>query len=40
VNLSPGDSATALDQMRAAGVRLVTSEDLVRVGPALAGQAG
>jgi nicotinamidase/pyrazinamidase len=29
VNLQPGDSATALDQMRAAGVNVVTSDDLV-----------
>lgn len=29
VNLNPGDSETALDQMRAAGVRVVASEDLV-----------
>lgn len=29
VNLAPGDSATALDQMRAAGVNVVTSDDLV-----------
>jgi len=29
VNLNPGDSATAVDQMRAAGVRVVASEDLV-----------
>jgi nicotinamidase/pyrazinamidase len=36
VNLNPGDSATALDQMRAAGVRVVDSD----VGRALARQAG
>ncbi len=29
VNLNPGDSATALDQMRAAGVKVITSDDLV-----------
>jgi nicotinamidase/pyrazinamidase len=29
VNLQPGDSATALDHMRAAGVNIVTSDDLV-----------
>ena len=29
VNLNPGDSATALDQMRAAGVNVVASDDLV-----------
>ena len=29
VNLQPGDSATALDQMRAAGVNVVASDDLV-----------
>lgn len=29
VDLNPGDSAAALDQMRAAGVRVVTSDDLV-----------
>jgi len=29
VNLNPGDSATAIDQMRAAGVKVVTSDDLV-----------
>lgn len=29
VNLNPGDSATALDQMRATGVNVVASEDLV-----------
>jgi len=40
VNLQPGDSAAAIDQMRAAGVHVVTSDDLARVGPALAGQAG
>src|SRR6266545_3008115 len=28
VNLNPGDSATAIDQMRAAGVHVVNSEDL------------
>jgi nicotinamidase/pyrazinamidase len=28
VNLNPGDSATAIDQMRCAGVRVVTSEQL------------
>ena len=32
VNLNPGDSATAIDQMRAAGVTVVTSND---VAPAL-----
>ena len=29
VNLQPGDSTAAIDQMRAAGVRVVTSDDLV-----------
>lgn len=29
VNLAPGDSATAIDQMRSAGVNIVTSDDLV-----------
>jgi len=29
VNLQPGDSATALDQMRAAGARVIHSSDLV-----------
>ncbi len=29
VDLNPGDSATAIDQMRAAGVRVVTSDQLV-----------
>src|SRR5207245_4715597 len=28
VNLHPGDSATAIDQMRAAGVNVITSDDL------------
>jgi len=28
VNLNPGDSATAIDQMRAAGVNVITSDDL------------
>ena len=28
VNLNPGDSATAIDQMQSAGVRVVTSNDL------------
>lgn len=29
VNLQPGDSAAAVDQMRAAGVHVITSDDLV-----------
>ncbi|HUJ13820.1 MAG TPA: bifunctional nicotinamidase/pyrazinamidase [Thermoanaerobaculia bacterium] len=31
VNLQPGDSAEAIDQMRSAGVRVVTSDDLAPV---------
>ncbi len=31
VNLNPGDSATALDQMRAAGVRVIYSDQLVPI---------
>jgi nicotinamidase/pyrazinamidase len=36
VNLNPGDSATAIDQMRAAGVKVLQSSDLSGA-PALAG---